>query len=151
MAGLRPHLEHGPETHFANEDIVGGTLVEAVDASTTKKVRKASAGSTTVLGLAIGDAAAIPGAVAPVLDAWGRNTAGQLTPPNEVAVAYRGSWWLKNTTAAVLGYGTRLVCGANGTIAAAGVTPDARTIVGIVIEPGGITVGAEGRVRLTIR
>lgn len=149
MAGLRPHLEHGPETHLVSTNLVGGTLVE-VD-GVTGKVKPASAGSVVCLGLALGDAAATAGMVAGTTDTWGRNVAGQLTPPNEVAVAYRGSWWIKNTSGGTLAYGARLICGAAGTIAAAGATPDARTIVGIVIEPAGIANNAEGRVRLTIR
>src|SRR6476661_9326588 len=138
MAGLRPHLEHGPETYLVAVDIVGGTFVEAGTAGNLGKVVKAAAGSTTVLGLAIGDAAATAGAVAGTTDAWGRNISGQLTPPNEVAVAYRGSWWLKNTSGGLLAQGTRLIAAANGTFAAAGATPDARTIIGVVIEPDGI-------------
>jgi hypothetical protein len=102
------------------------------------------------LGIALGDAAATAGMQAVTQDAWGRNYGGGLNPPNEVAVAYRGSWWLKNTSGGTLAYGVRLITGAAGSFAAAGATPDARTIVGIVIEPGGIANNAEGRVRLTI-
>ena len=150
MAGLRPHLEHGPETHLAGVDIVGGTFVEPGTAGTAGKVVKAAAGSTSVIGLAIGDAAATAGAVAATQDAWGRYSSGGLTPPNEVAVAYRGSWWVKNTSGGALAYGTRLITGANGTIAAAGATPDARTVVAVVIEPAGIANNAEGRLRLNL-
>lgn len=149
MTGLRVHLEHGPETHLVSTDLVGGTLVE-VD-GVTGKVKPASAGSTAVLGLALGDAAAVAGAVGTTTDAWGRPTAGGLKPPNEVAVAYRGSWWIKNTSGGTLAYGARLIAGAAGIVVASGATPDARTIVGIVIEPSGIANNAEGRIRLTIR
>ena len=89
MAGLRPHLEHGPETHLVSTDLVGGTFVEP-DTGSPGKVKPAAAGSAAVLGLALGDAAAVAGAVASSQDAWGRYTAGALKPPNEVAVAYRG-------------------------------------------------------------
>lgn len=149
MSGLRPHLEHGPETHLVSTNLVGGTFVEPD--GTTGKVKPSTAGSTTVLGLALGDAAATSGMQAVTQDAWGRNYGGGLNPPNEVAVAYRGSWWLKNTSGGTLAYGTRLISAAGGTFAAAGATPDARTIIGIVIEPAGIANNAEGRVRLTIR
>jgi hypothetical protein len=149
MPGLRPHLEHGPETYLANVNILGGQLVEPD--STTGKIKPATAGSTACLGLAIGDAAATPGMVAATQDAWGRYTAGAITPPNEVAVAYRGSWWIKNTSGGTLAFGARLICAAAGAIAASGATPDARTVIGVVIEPGGIANNAEGRVRLTIR
>src|SRR3954464_166265 len=149
MSGLRPHLEQGPETHLVSTNLVGGTFVEPD--GVTGKVKPAGAGSVIALGVAIGDAAATAGMVAGTVDTWGRNIAGQLTPPNEVAVAYRGSWWLKNTSGGTLAYGARLITAAAGAFAAAGATPDARTIVGIVIEPGGIANNAEGRVRLTIR
>jgi hypothetical protein len=145
MAGLRPHLEHGPETHLASVNIVGGTFVEP-DGATGKVKPVTAANSPTVLGLAIGDAAATAGAVAPVADAWGRYTSGQLTPPNEVAVAYRGSWWIRNTTGGALLYGTRVYAGVGGVLAGSGTGP----VVGIVIEPGGIANAAEGRVRLTL-
>jgi hypothetical protein len=149
MSGLRPHLEHGPETHLVSTNLVGGTFVE-VD-GVTGKVKPAGAGSVVCLGIALGDAAATAGMQAVTQDAWGRNYGGGLNPPNEVAVAYRGSWWLKNTSGGTLAYGVRLITGAAGSFAAAGATPDARTVVGIVIEPGGIANNAEGRVRLTIR
>ena len=58
---------------------------------------------------------------------------------------------MKNTSGGTLAFGARLICAANGAFAAAGATPDARTVIGIVIEPGGIANNAEGRVRLTIR
>lgn len=151
MAGLRPHLEQGPETYLVNEDIVGGTFVEPVDAtSTVKKIRKAAAASTRVLGLAIGDAAGAAGNVPETTDAWGRPRSGGLTPPNEVAVAYRGSWWVVNTTGATLHFGSLLVCGANGTIAAAGATPAVGTVIAKVIEAKGIAPNAEGKIRLLL-
>ena len=144
MAGLRPHLEHGPETHLANVNIVGGTFVEPD--GVTGKVKPTVVNSTTVLGLAIGDAAATPGAVTPTQDAWGRYTGGGLTPPNEVAVAYRGSWWIKNTSGGALAYGTPVYAAAGGAIAGTGTGRQ----VGIVVEPGGIANNAEGRVRLNL-
>jgi hypothetical protein len=100
MSGLRPHLEHGPETHLVSTNLVGGTFVE-VD-GVTGKVKPAGAGSVVCLGLALGDAAATAGMQAVTQDAWGRNYGGGLNPPNEVAVAYRGSWWLKNTSGGTL-------------------------------------------------
>lgn len=145
MAGLRPHLEKGPETHLANVNIVGGTFV-APDAA-TGKVKPTVVNDATVLGLAIGDASSVGGAVTPTADAWGRYTAGALLPPNEVAVAYSGSWWIKNSTGGALAYGARVFAGAAGVLAASGTGPS----VGIVIEPGGIANTAEGRVRLTLR
>lgn len=147
MAGLRPHLEHGPETHLAGVDLVGGTLVQPGTAGTAGKVIKAAADSTTVLGLALGDAAATAGGVAATQDAWGRYTAGGLTPPNEVAVAYRGSWWVKNTSGVAWTYGQPLYAGANGILQ--GATTTGR-LVAFCIEPAGVANNAEGRVRLQL-
>ena len=147
MPGLRPHLEHGPETYIANVNIIGGTFVEFD--GTTGRIKPTVVNSTGVLGLALGDAAAFAtaGAMATTTDAWGRPTAGGLTPPSEVAVAYRGSWWIKNTSGATLGAGTPVYAAANGAIA--GTTTGGKQ-VGVVIEPLGIANNAEGRVRLTL-
>ena len=144
MAGLRPHLEHGPETHLVSTNLVGGTFVEPD--GTTGKVKPTVVNSTTVLGLAIGDAAATAGAVAATQDAWGRYSAGGLTPPNEVAVAYRGSWWIKNTTGAAIPYGSPIYAAAAGAMAITGTGRQ----VGICIEPAGIANNAEGRIRLNL-
>lgn len=146
MAGLRPHLEHGPETHLVSTNLVGGTLVEPD--GVTGKVKPSVANSTAVLGLALGDAAATAGMVAGTVDTWGRNVAGQLTPPNEVAVAYRGSWWLKNTSGTAWTYGQRLYAGAAGIVQG---TVTTGAVIGICIDPAGVANNAEGRVRLTIR
>ena len=145
MAGLRVHLEHGPETHLASTNIVGGTMVEPD--GVTGKVKPTVVNSATVLGLATGDASAVGGAVAPVADAWGRYTAGGLLPPPEVAVAYRGSWWVKNTSGTAWTYGQRLYAGAGGIITGTGTG----VVIGICIEPAGVANTAEGRVRLTLR
>ena len=59
MAGLRPHLKGGPETHLVSTNLVGGTLVEPD--GVTGKVKPSVANSTAVLGLALGDAAATAG------------------------------------------------------------------------------------------
>jgi hypothetical protein len=145
MPGLRPHLEHGPESYLANVNIKGGVFVEPD--GTTGRIKPTVVNSSAVLGLAIGDAAGTPGMVAPALDAWDRYSGGGMTPPQEVAVAYRGSWWIKNTTGGALAFGARVYAGAAGVMAASGTG----SVVGLVIEPGGIANNAEGRVRLTIR
>lgn len=152
MAGLRPHLEHGPETYLVNENLVGGVFVEPVDATTTvKKVKKATAGSTRVLGLALGDAAAVAGGVAETTDPWGRPTAGGLTPPNEVAVAYRGSWWLKNTSGATIHFGDRIKCAAGGAFEKATLPADAALVIGVCIhQEGPVLNNTEGKFRLTL-
>jgi len=145
MAGLRPHLEHGPESYLANVNIVGGQLVQPD--GTTQKIKPTVVDSTTVLGLAIGDAAATAGMVAETTDAWGRPTNGGLTPPNEVAVAYRGSWWVKNTSGAAWTFGQSLYAGAAGILQ--GVTTTGR-LVAVCIEKGGVANNAEGKVRLQL-
>lgn len=147
MAGLRPHLEQGPETHLVSVNIVGGTLV-APDTGSPGKVRAAVGTDTTVLGLALGDAAATAGMQAITQDAWGRNYGGGLNPPNEVAVAYRGSWWLKNTSGGTIAYGAPIYVGAGGIVT--GTASTSALIVGRCIEPAGVANNAEGRFRLNL-
>lgn len=148
MSGLRPHLSGGgkAETHLVSTNLVGGTLVEPD--GVTGKVKPAIANSLVVLGLAIGDAAATAGAVAATTDTWGRPVSGGLTPPNEVAVAYNGSWWIKNTSGTAWTYGQRLYAGAAGILQG---TVTTGAVVAICIDPAGVANNAEGRVRLTIR
>jgi len=146
MPGLRPHLEHGPETYLANVNILGGQFVEPD--GTTGKIKPCVANSLLVLGLAIGDAAATAGMVAATQDAWGRYTAGAITPPNEVAVAYRGSWWVKNTSGTAWTFGQRLYAGAAGILQG---TVTTGAVLAICIDTAGVANNAEGRVRLTIR
>lgn len=153
MAGLRPHLEQGPENHLAGVDIIGGTFVMPGTGGTAGKVILATAAlNDTVLGLAIGDAAAVAGQAANTNDPWGRPVGGVLTPPNEVAVAYRGSWWLKNSSGAPFTYGQLLTVANGGILTALGAAAavDARTIVARCIEPAGVANLAEGRFRLLL-
>lgn len=152
MSGLRVHMEHGPETYLANEDMMGGVFVEPVDAtSTIQKVKRATAGSRRVLGLCIGDAAAVVGTTAETMDAWNRPTQGVLKPPNEIAVAYRGSWWLWNNSAARIEFGDHVKAAANGAFVKwVDGTDGADLKLAKCIEVGGVAIGAEGKFRLLL-
>lgn len=150
MAGVRPRFERGsPLTFSANANIRGGRLVD-VD-GTTGRVKEAGAASATCLGVATGDASPPNYSPANTTDAWGNPTVNHgLNPPNEVAVANQGVWDLLHVAgaAAPLAFGALVVTAAEGTIAVAGATPAAGTIVGRVVESGGIAAGATGKVLL---
>jgi hypothetical protein len=145
MPGLRPHMEHGPETYLANVNLLGGQLVEPD--GTTGRIKPAVANSAVVLGLCLGDAAAVAGMVAATQDAWGRYLAGQITPPNDVAVAYRGSWWVKNTSGTPWTFGQRLYAGAAGIVQG---TVTTGRVVAICIQPEGVPNNVEGKIRLVV-
>jgi hypothetical protein len=68
--------------------------------------------------------------------------------PAQVAVANNGVWRLTALTAVT--FGARVIVATNGQIAAAGAAPDARSVIGICVEPNGIGAGATGAVLLTI-
>ena len=61
-----------------------------------------------------------------------------------VAVAYAGTE-VPVQYSANAAFGDKLVATANGTVAPAGATPDARTIVGICTEPAGVNFATNPR------
>lgn len=149
MSGIAQVTQGGPKTFTpaAGQVIKGGQLVEA---TTGGRIKVAAAGSTKVLGVALTDALApedFPGANA--TDALGRTVVAAVPVPTTVAVAYGGTE-VKVTFSANAGFGEKVVATADGKVGPAGATPDARTIVGIVTEPEGVTVStnAVGLIRL---
>jgi predicted RecA/RadA family phage recombinase len=92
-------------TVAAGQAFTGGLLVEAATGDRTG--RTAQAGSVLCVGVAMWDGAA-----------------GDM-----VTVAHEGVWFL--TVASAVTAGSRVICAASGQIAAAGATPDARTIIGV--------------------
>lgn len=147
MAGVRPRFERGsPLTFNANVLIKGGQLVEPD--GTTGRIRPTTGVSATCLGVATGDASAFGYTNPNTTDAWGNPVVNAQHPPNEVAVAKHGVWDLQNDTAGTLAFGAWVTSAANGTIADAGATPAAGTVIGQVVEPAGIAAGQQGKVRL---
>lgn len=152
MAGVRPRFERGsPLTFNANENIIGGQLVEAVSGGTAEenaRIRVTTGVSATCLGVAVGDASAPDFANPNTTDAWGNPTVNHgLNPPNEVAVANQGVWDL--TAAGAVAFGQLVTSAANGAVAALGGTPVVGTVVGRCVEPAGIADGAKGKILLT--
>jgi predicted RecA/RadA family phage recombinase len=94
-------------TVAAGQSATGGCLVEA--AAGDRIVRTAQAGSLVTVGVAMHDAAALA----------------------KVTVASEGVWML--TASGTISAGSRVVVAAGGQVAAAGATPDARTIVGFAL------------------
>jgi len=144
MPGIVQVTQGGPKTCTPadNEVILGGQLVEGRAGG---RIGVAAAASVKVLGVALNDAVApedFP--AADTTDALGRTVVSAVPIPTTVAVAYGG------TEAAVVysanaSFGDKLVATANGTVAPAGTTPDARTIVAICAEPAGVVVATNPR------
>ena len=139
MSGIAQVTQGGPKTFTPadNQVIKGGQLVEATAGG---RIKVAAAGSLVALGVALHDALApedFPGANG--TDALGRPVVSAVPVPTNVSVAYGGTE-CKVTYAADATFGQKLIAAANGTVAPAGATPDARTIVGVCTEPAGVDV-----------
>ena len=138
MSGVNPNLFEGPDTVTVNVAVTGGQLV--MPDSTTGRVKPATAGATTVLGVALED---------------GAPTSAQ-TPLNfaiarpEIAVAY-GDVDVNVTYAANAAWGVKLKAAANGQVTPwVSGTDAADLIVGVCTAPAGVTSGNVGRMRLSV-
>jgi hypothetical protein len=136
MSGVNPVLWDGPDTMPVNVAVTGGQLV--MPDSTTGKVKPATASATTVLGVALADAA-------PTSSQSATNFS---TARPEVAVAY-GDVDVRVTYAANCAWGVKLMAAANGQVTPY-VAGTADMIVGICTEPAGATSGSAGRMRLCV-
>jgi hypothetical protein len=124
MTGVNPRYVQGPVTYQVVETIVGGQLVEARAGGV---VGVAAAASVKCIGVATKDAT--PTVAGTGTDAYGNPTLALQYVTNTVAVGGSDSIY-PVTYSANAAFGDRLVCTANGTVAPAGATPDARTVVG---------------------
>lgn len=139
MSGINPTFLHGgPDTVAVSVAVTGGQLLMA-DASNVGQAKPATAGATTCIGVALEDGAPISS----------RTNTNFSTARPTVAIAYGGFDVPGVTYAANCAWGVKLMAAANGQVTpyVAG-TPD--EIVGICAEPGGVTSGNVGRVRLTV-
>ncbi|WP_367582239.1 hypothetical protein [Tsukamurella tyrosinosolvens] len=147
MSGIAQFTQGGPRTFTPadNEVILGGQLVEARAGG---RIGVAAAASTKVLGVALTDAVA-PEDFPPAngTDALGRPVVSAVPIPTKVAVAYAGTE-VKVKYSAAANFGDKLVATAAGTVAPAGATPDARTIVGVCTQEAGVAANATGLIRL---
>lgn len=111
--------------------VLAGQLVEFD--GTTQKVKPAVAASVGVLGYA-------------VTNGYPDGSTAALTfiqQPSRIAVE-RACIALV-TFAADTAAGAKLIAAASGQVTPAGTTPDARTLVGQCVEPGGVLAGGVGR------
>lgn len=139
MSGVVQFRQGGPATFTPadNATVRGGRVVEAVAGG---RIQEAGAASLVALGVALTDAIAPEDVVTTTSnDALGRPVLAAVAIPTKVAVAYAGTE-CKVTYAANASFGQKLICAANGTVTPAGATPDARTIIGVCTEPGGVVV-----------
>jgi hypothetical protein len=138
MSGTYPTLQLGPATYQVSVAVTGGQLVMA-DASNAGMVKPTTGAVAGVIGVALTDAV-------PVGSGSNLNYA---TARYETAVAYGPA----EVVLTVASGGTALLFGDLVVAAAAGqcskgTTPTYDLIVGRCTEPGGIALGASGRVRL---
>jgi len=131
MPGIPVRRQHGPRSHEVVEAIVGGQLVEGRAAS---KVGVAAAGSKRVLGVAIADA--VPASAFNAAPVNGILNAAPL--PNRVGLASRGDE-VPVKYAATATFGQKLKAAANGTVTPVADGDDAQLVVGVCIEPAGVT------------
>lgn len=136
MSGNYPVRQFGPTTYKVNAAVTGGQLV--MPDSTTGKVKPATAGAKTVLGMAMTDASPAGS---------GSNLSFATNQP-EVAVAYAPAEVLLLASANIA-FGEQVVAAAAGAVApVASGTFD--QIVGRCTAAAGIVSGARGLVRLGV-
>lgn len=133
MTGIVPKFTRGPVTYEVNAVVRAGRLVEP-DAA-TGKIKEATAASVTCLGVATTDAQPTP--TATTTDAFGNQVITMVPVDQYCAVGGNGEIYPVEYSANAA-FGQKLVVTAAGTVAPAGATPDARTIVGECREPGGV-------------
>ena len=146
MAGIPQVTKTGPRTYVpaVGSPVTGGQLVEG---TTGGRIRPAGAGSTRVLGVALTDAVAPESIVTDPTLVSGQYVLNANPRPQNVAVAY-GGIEVPVVYSAAAAFGDLLIAAANGQVAPAGATPDARTIVGRCTAPAGVvTPGTVGLMR----
>lgn len=137
MPGRMIKWEKGPVTRQVNTAVVGGDVVQV---RTDGKIEKAAAGSFTVIGVALADAA--PAASGEGTTSYGAPVLDISLPGDRVAVA-RGCW-VKVSYAAAASDGAKLIAAANGTVTPAGAAPDARSVIGECAQVGGMAGAGVG-------
>lgn len=137
--------QSGPKTFTPTEVILGGKLVEGRD---NGRIGIAAAGSFRVLGVAITDGQSPETAQGgTTYDSIGRPVINAMPIPTNVSVAYAGTE-VKVEYSAAAKLGEKLVATGAGKVGPAGVTPDARSIVGTCTQPAGVAANAVGLMRI---
>lgn len=136
MSGVRPRLSHdGPNTYSVGEAVKGGMVVQA---NPDGKIRKGTAGSLLVLGVAESDAKPWVNPVS--TDADGFEVVNTAPLPTEVAVGM-GRYVVTYTANAA--WGQALQAGANGAVTPVTADGDPRLIIGYCDEPSGVVVATK--------
>ena len=147
MSASLPHYKMGPANYQVSTLIYGGQVVEATNPGTTTDLTvkpSATASSSIVLGVAGNDANVL------TAQTGAPNSYGQplidISVLTDYVSVYSGGYdiWVWYSGAAqpgqrLIAAGT--VSGQNGTVTAAGATPDARTLIGVCTHPGGVAAG----------
>lgn len=131
------HMDHGPITRLVSASVARGQVVMA-DAA-TGLVKPATAGTTLFLGVARDDAAP---------DGSGSATNLATLRP-EVAI-FQAPAIVEVTFAADTDDGEFVVCAAAGAVTPVGAAAasDATSVVGKCVDPGGVTAGNKGLLKL---
>ena len=138
MPAVRPVLERGPATYTVSSAVTGGQLVMP-DTGTPGTIKTATAGATTVLGVAADDAnTAAAAAAAPLNFASVRPEVAVYGGPEEVVV----------TAAAAVAFGQKVQAAANGQVTPYVNTNSADWIIGRCTDPNGIASAGKGRIKL---
>lgn len=144
MSGVVQYRKTGPRTCVpaSGQTVKGGRVVEG---AADGRIVHAGAGSTKTIGVALNDAISPEGVVTtPQTGGDGRPVTAMYSLPTNVAVADSGiEVKVEYTTNA--NFGDRLIAAADGKVAVAGATPDARTIVGKCTEPMGVVFATNPR------
>src|SRR5574337_635880 len=137
MSGISLTTRTGPRSYTpaSGTSVKGGQLVAA---GTGGRIVIAGSGSVKVLGVALTDAVAPESVTSAVVG--DPPTLAAVPQPTSTAVAY-GGVEAHVTYTADAAFGDRLVAGANGAVTALTAVPaDARLVVGVCTEPGGVTI-----------
>lgn len=130
-------FQMGPITREVSAAVTAGQLV--MPDGTTQKVKPATAGATTVIGVARDDAA----------PAGSGSATNFATLRPEVAI-FQAPYVVKVKFAADCADGVKVIAAAIGQVTPVGaaVALDGTTVVGYCVEPAGVLSGAFGRIKL---
>ena len=133
MSGIPQVTKQASKTYAPVENILGGQVVEG----RVGGIGVAAAGSFKALGVAVNDAQPAANLVTTPVVVNGRPVLNAAPLPTIVTVVARGIE-VPVRYSANAAFGDKLVVTANGTVAPAGATPDARSIVGTCTQLEGV-------------
>lgn len=139
MSASLPHYKTGPANKQVSTLIYGGQLVQPTTntaGTTDLTVKPATAASVICIGVAGKDGNVLSAQTGTP------NTYGQplidISVLDDYVPVYSGGWDIWAWYSGQVAEGNKLICGANGTVVAAGVGPAADQVVGVCTHPGGV-------------